>query len=384
LLDSLLQETTMLSITICQATPGKLNKKKAEIASVTDIRREAAGLSNLAENRFRLVWQGNVLGDDFDVEKLSKGLVMVVPMPEPRPLPGPKPEAVKVSDEETQRFRLAFGSAIRNPGFYKVVKRMLLPENMESLAAACPGLADDQIAQAFLTRPELLVQMLDPDTLRRVGENHPALLEAAHNLAAAVHEEQASSGRGAAASSEPAGESEPGSYFLDEMSDEEMEEEDADPAAAARGARALPITPTQLAAALASATGSGGSSSNPFMGVTGMGPNQQATPSGSAAPSTASTPGSLRITGDMFAAAMQQAMMGMGTPPAAGSTAALPTAATATPTQADYSAQLATMRDMGIVDEGLAVRALQVMGGDLQAAVDLIFQGWLGEDEAMQ
>ena len=65
------------------------------LPSVTDIRREAAGLSNLAENRFRLVWQGNVLGDDFDVEKLSKGLVMVVPMPEPRPLPGPKPEAVK-------------------------------------------------------------------------------------------------------------------------------------------------------------------------------------------------------------------------------------------------------------------------------------------------
>lgn len=376
----------MLSITICLATPGQLNKKKAEIASVTDIRREAAELSSLAENRFRLVWQGNVLGDDFDVAKLSKGLVMVVPMPEPKPQPGPKPEPVKVSEDEAQRFRLAFGSAIRSPGFYKVVKRMLLPENMESLAAACPGLADDKIAQAFLTRPELLGQMLDPDTLRRVGENHPALLEAAHNLAAAVHEEQASSGRGASSSSEPGGESEPGSYFLDEMSDEEMEEDDTDAAAAApRAARALPITPNQLAAALAAATGSSGgaTSSNPFMGVTGLGPNQQppATPSGSRIPSTASTPGSMRITGDMFAAAMQQAMMGMGTPPAA---AAPPTAAAAAAPQPDFSAQLATMRDMGIVDEGLAVRALQVMGGDLQAAVDLIFQGWLGEDDAMQ
>ena len=61
------------------------------------------------------------------------------------------------------------------------------------------------------------------------------------------------------------------------------------------------------------------------------------------------------------------------------------------------------MREMGIVDEGLALRALQIMGGDLQvpkflpliyylkyfdgllqAAVDLIFSGWEGEDEAMQ
>ena len=65
------------------------------------------------------------------------------------------------------------------------------------------------------------------------------------------------------------------------------------------------------------------------------------------------------------------------------------------------------MREMGIVDEGLALRALQIMGGDLQvpkcvsiitlnifmdsvlnismqAAVDLIFSGWEGGDEAMQ
>ena len=65
------------------------------------------------------------------------------------------------------------------------------------------------------------------------------------------------------------------------------------------------------------------------------------------------------------------------------------------------------MREMGIVDEGLALRALQIMGGDLQvpkdsqnltwnvltdvalnislqAAVDLIFSGWEGGDDAMQ
>ena len=36
------------------------------------------------------------------------------------------------------------------------------------------------------------------------------------------------------------------------------------------------------------------------------------------------------------------------------------------------------MREMGIKDESLARKALTEMGGDLQAAIDLIFSGWLG------
>ena len=39
------------------------------------------------------------------------------------------------------------------------------------------------------------------------------------------------------------------------------------------------------------------------------------------------------------------------------------------------------MREMGIQDESLARKALTVMGGDLQAAIDLIFSGWLGQDD---
>lgn len=45
--------------------------------------------------------------------------------------------------------------------------------------------------------------------------NFPALLVAAHNVAAAVHEEQATSSRNPAGVTEDAvAESEPGSYFL--------------------------------------------------------------------------------------------------------------------------------------------------------------------------
>ena len=47
---------------------------------------------------------------------------------------------------------------------------------------------------------------------------------------------------------------------------------------------------------------------------------------------------------------------------------------------ANYDSQLATMREMGIADEGMARRALEVMGGDVQAAIDLIYSGWEGAE----
>ena len=40
------------------------------------------------------------------------------------------------------------------------------------------------------------------------------------------------------------------------------------------------------------------------------------------------------------------------------------------------------MRELGINDAGLATRALQIMGGDVQAAIDLIYSGWTGNDDS--
>jgi hypothetical protein len=68
------------------------------------------------------------------------------------PAPPAQPVApVTITDTEADRFRVAFGSALRNPAFSRVVRRLLHRENMESLAAACPGLQEDLVAQAFLT-----------------------------------------------------------------------------------------------------------------------------------------------------------------------------------------------------------------------------------------
>ena len=76
--------------------------------------------------------------------------------------------------------------------------------------------------QAFLTKPDLLTHLASPEVMTRVAEAHPCLLEAANNLIGAVKEEQSAARSGPSAASE----TEAGSYYLDEMSDEEMETED--------------------------------------------------------------------------------------------------------------------------------------------------------------
>ena len=84
----------------------------------------------------------------------------------------------------------------------------------------------------------------------------------------------------------------------------------------------------------------------------------------------------------MFQQAMQQAMMasGMGQSPAQ---AQAPSSASQESDSGDLASKVERMREMGIIDEGLALQALQIMGGDLQAAVDLIFSGWEGGDDSM-
>lgn len=79
---------------------------------------------------------------------------------------------------------------------------------------ATPGLRDDPVALAMIQDPELLIQLCDAGTVRRVVEAHPALAEAAHYIVAVVHEEAASSSTSSAPTS---------GYFysLEALSDEE-------------------------------------------------------------------------------------------------------------------------------------------------------------------
>lgn len=82
----------------------------------------------------------------------------------------------------------------------------------------------------------------------------------------------------------------------------------------------------------------------------------------------------------MFQQAMQQALQSSG---AVNTSQQQQQPTSGQEQQDDIAAKVERMKEMGIIDEGLALQALQIMGGDLQAAVDLIFSGWEGGDDAM-
>jgi len=390
----------MSGILLVQAKSGKLTTKQLSIpltSQVSKLVTEASTFSSAPADRLVLTYQGTILapGSSLDTYQVAPGgVVMVAELP--APVTKPKPQPVTMSQEEIKRFGVAFKTAFKNPSFSTVVKRLLERENMESLAAACPGLNEDPVAQGFLTKPELLMHLLDPDTLTKVAKSHPSLLEAANNLAAAVHEEQQSAGRGAEEPGTSGGESGAGgSYYLDEMSDDEMEGEEGGGRGPQRSRSFTAITPAQLAQALAAAAGGGPGGLTPFQGVTGMGPQLGGgqTPAGgqlgggqTAPQSSASTPGSARITTDMFQQAMQQALLGMGGPEQGqqGTGQGQGEETQGEGGDGDLATKVNRMKEMGIADEGLALQALQIMGGDLQAAVDLIFSGWEGGDDSMQ
>lgn len=300
--------------------------------------------------------------------------------------------APKMSDDEMQQFMIAFGMAVRNPAFNRVVQRLKHRESLENLVAACPDLAKDPVSCAFLTKPELLISLLDQETLKYVSERHPGLVEAANYLAAAVHEEKpASSSEAGPSHGEDA--AAPFAYNLDDMSDDDEEME----AAAGPAQRNMPanrgiITPDQLAAALASAqqgslmggmTGLLGQSQPRHPTATQSASSMSSAPSSSSVlfprptPSTSGASGGF-ITSDQLAAALAAASTHFASAAQPARTQAPPPPSAAS----TMDSNLARMREMGIIDEGLARQALVVMEGDLQAAIDLIFSGWEGEDDS--
>ena len=124
-------------------------------------------------------------------------------------------EPREVTEAELQQFFVALALAIRNPQFSVVVKRLTEDkDNLGNLVAACPGLEQDPVALALLSKPENLMMVFTPDPhsaeqgmdvwkekMQKMAKEHPALLQAIENMIAAVHEEKPSGGAGSFTSS---------------------------------------------------------------------------------------------------------------------------------------------------------------------------------------
>ena len=199
------------------------------------------------------------------------------------------------------------------------------------------------------------------------------------------------------------------------MSDEDDDAEDMETGEINRGQRGArrslgesnPITADQLASAIAAAQStlgiqSAAASSGGMGGMTGFTSTRQPSssssvsrptlrslsiPSGSGGGSnpTGSRSASSGITQDQLAAALAFAgVAGFGQAQGGliSTMGGLPPVGVAPQQPPNYESQLATMRELGISNTGLATRALQIMDGDVQAAIDLIYSGWTGNDDS--
>lgn len=227
---------------------------------------------------------------------------------------------------------------------------MSRPEVLETIIAATPGLAEDPAAIAIIQDPELIVHMADPDTVRRVAEKHPSLIEAANYIAAHIHEEQAN------ADSSQAGTSTGYSYSLEALSDdEEMDTSIRESHPLSRNTSYNAITAAQLAAAIANATNTTFNTNSAGM------------------PSTPTSSGNV-ITNEMFSNAIQQAL-GSST---FGGGAATPNRSEGESLETitrRLQPQLQQMHEIGLRNDSVNIRALQATSGDVEAAIDLVFNG---------
>ena len=129
-----------------------------------------------------------------------------------------------ISEDGILQLVSAFKSFKENPGLRSALNRIgKKPEVMDNIISSSPGLHEDTVAIAILQDPDLMSYFTDVDTVRRFAEAHPVLVEAAQNIAAAVHAEAHNNvtvgSNSSLSNSQPAAYS----YSLDNLSgDEEM------------------------------------------------------------------------------------------------------------------------------------------------------------------
>ncbi|XP_053090802.1 ubiquitin-like protein 7b isoform X1 [Pangasianodon hypophthalmus] len=277
------------------------------------------------------------------------------------PEPAVKPEPVNRS-AAAREFRLLQAAMHSSAAYREAVFKMLSnKESLDQIIVASPGLSSDPVALGVLQDKDLFVQFTDPNLLDVLVRSHPALVNAIililHSVTSSMPgQSNASSSHNAPASSYS---EMPGGFMFEGMSDDEDDFQSGSRAGSSQRPRPptnlssggatgpRPITQSELATALALANTPDSSAVTPILGSQDV-----STGSSSAA---AGTP----VTSSVLSRALQQALEASGV----------------TPLQGRWQTQMQQLRDMGIRDEELALRALQATDGDLQAALELIFAG---------
>ncbi|CAG0898218.1 unnamed protein product [Darwinula stevensoni] len=191
-----------------------------------------------------------------------------------------------------------------------------------------------------------------------VWEKHPSLLEAANIIAASMHEDSS-------VPFHPA--------FMQEYLEDDPDPDTSQSESPSRDRGFQPITASQLASALEavgnflpSPKGMDDGMDAWFMFSTRRSTGSSPSPRGG--PSTSSSSSNL-FTPEMLNQAMQEAL-------SASASSQGGSGVGSSEMETGQSERVAQMRELGIHDEELCLRALQATDGDVQAAVELIFNQW--------
>lgn len=215
-----------------------------------------------------------------------------------------------------------------------------------------PGLEHDPAALALIQDPDLLMYLSHAETVAKLAKEHPVLLEAAKHILSHMHEAQTNVNLNQASTSTGY------SYSLEALSDDDDMDSNSDSNITqfpiTRNSSFNAITAAQLAAAIANAT------------------NTQFNANSAGMPSTPTS--SNVITNEMFSSAIQQAFAVGG-----GNNGGF--SPSTTPTRDDESLEVLTrrwepqlqqMHEMGLVNDGVNIRALRATNGDVNAAIELV------------
>nr|XP_033325142.1 ubiquitin-like protein 7 [Megalopta genalis] len=333
-------------------------------SKVKYLKSEIARRVNLTKDLFELIYCGSILEDEVTLETygLKNGsMIHVLKKEEPETPTIPK----YISEDNILQLASAFKSFKENPALRSALHRLgKRPEVIANIISSSPGLHEDAVAIAIFQDPDLMAHFVDVDTVRRFAEAHPVLVEAAQNIAAAVHEE--AHNNAAAASNNSGSNTQPTaySYNMDNLSDDEEMAGDSSQSSDSTQPSNLSNNPSNnrriTAAQLAAAVSRARTRSFPLSN----------SPSSTSGESTNSGV----ITTEMFSQAMQQAAIattGLIADPI------LPPMLPPVLTQfTDLQRQLAQMHEIGLQDDTINMQALQFTHGDVLAAIELVFNGF--------
>uniref|UniRef100_A0A8C8DF71 Ubiquitin-like protein 7 n=1 Tax=Oncorhynchus tshawytscha TaxID=74940 RepID=A0A8C8DF71_ONCTS len=307
-----------------------------------------------------LVHCGRKLKDDLTLDScgIQPGSTLHIlkrTWPEPEINPEPVNRTTAAREFRVLQAALHSNSTYRD----SVFKMLTNKESLDQIIVATPGLRSDPVALGVLQDKDLFVQFTDPNMLDVLISSHPALVNAIilvlHSVAGSMPaQSSASSSRNVSSSSYS---DMPGGFMFEGMSDDDEDFQSVSQSSPSNRTGATgprPITQSELATALALASTPESSAVTPTAGA-------QQDPSSGVPPMPAGTP----VSNDLFSQALQQALQ-------ASSMSGMSSL------QGRWQSQLQQLRDMGIQDEELMLRALQATDGDIQSALELIFAGGPG------